>query len=265
MAKYFRFPFANQGDKVTVPDTTQADGQVSYNQGYGPDYQRTPGTDPQARRIERNRFNQLLFDVTETLQEYYQESIPPYITAAENGGSNYPYSQYAKVRFNPGSGERVYESLLNNNTNLPTVTTAWRFADFTGLDARYGLGSTTPLRTGTGTGNIPLIGTPGTTAAGNNSAVIVRAGSNTNGNYVVYSNGLIKQWNTDTNFRTSGTKTLPISFSVVDYVVVGQNGISLSNAGNFAITTKTQNNFSWLNTGDVRPESGTVNWLAFGF
>ena len=188
MAKYFRFPFANQGDKVTVPDETQADGQVSYNQGYGADYQRTPGTDPQARRIERNRFNQLLFDITETLQEYYQEAIPTYINAAENGGSNYPYPQYAKVRFNPGSGERVYESLINNNTNLPTVTTAWRFADFTGLDSRYALRTDIPSIPALGTaatrntperlvGNVPLIGTPGTITAGNNSAVVVRSGS----------------------------------------------------------------------------------------
>ena len=126
MGRYFRFPFANQGDKVTVPDTTQSDGQVSYNQGYGPDYQRTPGTDPQARRIERNRFNQLLFEITDTLQDYYQESYPPFITAAENGGNAFAYSQYSKVRYNPGSGFRVYESLINNNTTLPTVTTNWR-------------------------------------------------------------------------------------------------------------------------------------------
>ena len=188
MAKYFRFPFSRQGDKVAVPDETQSDGQLSYNQGYGPDYQRTPGTDPLARRIERNRFNQLLFDITENAQEYSQLGTPPYITAAENGGSAFAYTQYARVRYNPGSGVRVYESLTNNNTNLPTVTTAWRLVDFTGLDDRYGLGSTTPLRTGTADGNIPLIGTPGTTTAGANSAVVVRQGVNTNGFFRIFSN-----------------------------------------------------------------------------
>ena len=182
MARYFRTPFANQGDKVVFPDTSQADGSLSYNQGYGPDYQRNPATDNQARRPDRSRFNQLLFDVTSTLQRYYQEDTPRFIAASDNGGTAFPYPQYAKVRYNPGSGFRVYESLINNNTSLPTVTANWRLVDFTALDARYGLGSTTPLRTGTGAGNIPLIGTPGTTTAGNNSAVVVRAGSNANGN-----------------------------------------------------------------------------------
>ena len=218
MGKYFRFPFANQGDKVTVPDETQQNGQVSYNQGYGADYQRTPGTDPQARRIERNRFNQLLFDVTQTLRDYYQQTYPDFITAAVNGGEAYPYPQYAKVRYDAGSGFRVYESLINNNTNLPTVTTAWRLADFTGLDARYGLGSITPLVTGTAAGNIPLIGTPGTDAAGSNSAVMVRSGSNGNGSFWVFSNGFILQrLTTGINGTTPVTINLATSYSGTTY------------------------------------------------
>ena len=193
MARYFRLPFAAQGDKTVFPDETQPDGAISYNQGYGPDYQRTPGTDPQARRIERDRFNQLAFDLSSTLQLYYQESVPPFITATDNGGTAFSYPQYARVRYDPGTGDRLYESLINSNTNLPTVENAWRLVDFDGLDARYLLGSSTPLVTGTATGNIPLIGTLGTTAAGANSAVVVRAGSNANGFYRVWSDGFVIQ------------------------------------------------------------------------
>ena len=222
MARYFRFPWANAGDRTTIPDETQSDGAVSYNQGYGPDYQRNPATDPSARRIERQMYNQALFDVTSTLQEYYQNAVPEFITAAANGGTAFSYPIYARVRYNPGSGERVYESTVANNTNIPTVTTAWRLADFSGLDARYGLGSSTPLRTGTAAGNVPLIGTPGTTAAGGNSAVIIREGNNANGNFRVYSHGPVELFGVITadlpavgitqGFSTYNyTHTLPIS------------------------------------------------------
>ena len=225
MARYFRLPFAGQGDKTVFPDNTQADGSLSYNQGYGPDYQRTPGTDPQARRIERNRFNQLIFDITSTLQLYYQEAVPPFITAADNGGTAFQYPKYARVRYDAGTGDRLYESLVDDNDDLPTVTTAWRLVDFDGLDLRYlqqvtaddrylleennlsdltstetarsnlGLGTSAPLDFGTSSGNVPRIGTPGTTEPGSDSAVIVRAGSNANGSFRVWSDGLIEQMN----------------------------------------------------------------------
>ena len=138
MAKYFRFPWATSGDKADIPDNTQSSGAVSYNEGYGISYQQDPATNPSARTIERQMYNQALFDVTSTLQQYYQRGVPPFITSALNGGVAFSYSQYASVLFN----NRVYESLINNNTNLARqVTTNWRLVDFTGLDARYGLGS----------------------------------------------------------------------------------------------------------------------------
>ena len=142
MAKYFRFPWSVTGDKIAIPDELQPSGEVSYQQGYGIDYERNPATDPNARDIERQMYNQALFDITETLQQYYQRGVPPYITAAMNGGTAYAYDQYARVRYDPGTGDRIYESLINNNTNLPTVTTAWRLADFNSLDARYPVGAT---------------------------------------------------------------------------------------------------------------------------
>ena len=233
MARYFRFPFANRGDKTALPDDSQTDGRVSYNQGYGPDYQRTPGLDPQARRLERDRFNQLMFDVTSTLQLYYQEAYPNFITPALNGGNAFMYPQYARVRYDAGSGDRVYESLVNNNAALPTVTANWRLVDFAGLDARYlleannlsdlvntttartnlGLGTAATRNTGTATGNVPLIGTPGTTSTNNNSSVIVRAGSNSNGQFIVYSSGLIQQWG-NVSFMSDNTAigNFPIAY-----------------------------------------------------
>ena len=68
MARYFRVPFADSGDKTTLPDET-ATSIISYATGYSQDYQRNPATDPLARRPERNFFNQLIFDITDTLKK----------------------------------------------------------------------------------------------------------------------------------------------------------------------------------------------------
>ena len=268
MAKYFRFPWAINGNKTAIPDATQSNGAVSYQQGYGPAYAANPTTDPSARDIERVMYNQALFDITENVQEYSQFGTPDYITAADNGGTAFPYAQYARVQYNPGSGMRVYESIINNNTNLPTVTTAWRLVDFTGLDARYGLGSTTPLRTGTANGNLPLIGTPGTTAAGANSAVVVRQGSNTNGFFRVWSDGLIMQWQGGIfppPPATTVSVTFPISYANLSsvVVVVSQSDEGASNRTQFGsdIHTVRANTFNI-----VASQTGFVcNYISFGF
>jgi hypothetical protein len=44
VAKYFAYTFAEDGDLAAVPDTTQSNGTVSYQQGYGVDYQLDPGS-----------------------------------------------------------------------------------------------------------------------------------------------------------------------------------------------------------------------------
>lgn len=137
MARYFRLPFAAAGDKTTIPDATQPNGIISYNQGYGPQYSLNPSTDAGARRIERNMFNQLMFDVTSTLQLYYQTGVPPFITAAQNGGTAYPYNIRSRVLYDSGSGIRIYESRRANNTSLPTVTTHWTRVDVESLDDRF--------------------------------------------------------------------------------------------------------------------------------
>lgn len=119
--KFFRFPFAVTGDKSAVPDDTQLSGDVSFEQGYGPDYARDPATDPLAKNIERDKMNQLLFDITTALREYQIMGTPDFITSAQNGGTAYSYDQNAIVKY---SGV-LYISLVSSNTALPNDATKW--------------------------------------------------------------------------------------------------------------------------------------------
>lgn len=120
MLKFFRLPFATTGDKTAVPDAVDSNGNVSYSQGYGFDYQRQK-TDPAAKNIERDKMNQILFDITTAIAEIQAQGVPDYITSALNGGSAYSYGQYAIVKY---SGA-VYISLVAANTALPSDATKW--------------------------------------------------------------------------------------------------------------------------------------------
>jgi len=112
---YFRIPFATSGDKTAVPVPIQGGGEVSYTEGFGFDYQREIGVDPDALLIVRENYNELSYQeelAIKDLQEWY---VPEFITTAENGGAPFSYSQKMRVKL---SGE-VYESLTNSNTTTP--------------------------------------------------------------------------------------------------------------------------------------------------
>lgn len=69
VAKLFTKPFGTGGDKTPIPNNTQVDGTVSYETGFGADYERQLGVDPAAKNISRQAFNELMFDATTSLQE----------------------------------------------------------------------------------------------------------------------------------------------------------------------------------------------------
>lgn len=122
---YIRRPFAESGTRVEVPTDDPGNGAVSFETGYGPQYQQNPSSDPTARRVEREFFNGLQFRLSAEIQRYQQFGVPEFITAQENDGVSFPYSIGAMVRFDPGDGARIYRSLVNSNTALPTVETNW--------------------------------------------------------------------------------------------------------------------------------------------
>lgn len=123
--KYFRIPFALTGDKDPIPDATQPSGDVSYEEGYGLDYELNPGIEPSAKNIERDKYNAVLNDITTALQEYQQLGVPYFITTAQNNGVAFPYEINAIVRYDNGTYEGLYRSRVGSNTSLPTVTANW--------------------------------------------------------------------------------------------------------------------------------------------
>lgn len=126
MTKFIKYPFAQDGDKTPIPNTDQIDGSVSYQQGFGLDYQKKLLLgDPTAKAIPRQGFNQIMYDTTSNIQQYQTQGFPNFITSADNDGSPYPYDIYAIVRYDAGSGVQLYQSIVNNNTSLPTDNTKW--------------------------------------------------------------------------------------------------------------------------------------------
>lgn len=180
-----------------------------------------------------------LGDTIGNIEQFRTFGTPRFITAADNAGSPFPYDQYARVVYNDGTDDRIYESLVDGNTSLPNDTTNWRLADLQGLETEFsdlfltesnnlsdlenlvtarlnlGLGSAATRATGTNNNQIPLIGNPATTGL---SAVVTNSGSNTNGNYRTYSDGLIIQWGQYSG-AANRTVTMPTRMTTTNYFV----------------------------------------------
>lgn len=117
--KWFKYLFGESGDKTAVPDVTDPSGYVSYQSGYPVDYERVLGTDPLAKAIERQKLNQVLYDVTSGIQHLQKFGFPDYIDATANGGTAYAYDIGSIVRF---TDKLNYRNTVLNNTNAPNVS-----------------------------------------------------------------------------------------------------------------------------------------------
>lgn len=172
MLKFFRIPFATSGDKTAVPDAVDVNGFVSYTAGYSFDYQRQK-TDPASKNIERDKMNEIFFDITTAIAEIQSQGIADFISTALNGGTPYSYAQNALVRY---SGE-LYVSLVAANVSLPSVAANWALLPIparlqTALNTRATAGGTADAITAVFT---PVIGA--LPAAPGTLSVLVRAGA----------------------------------------------------------------------------------------
>ena len=128
---FFKYPFAVSGDVSAIPPTTQPDGSVSYQQGYPINYEQNLLTVPTAQPINRQQFNELMFSITDNLNQYQTHANPYWISSADNLGSPYAYDIYAIVRYNEGSpgdegaGTLTYMNMVQGNTATPGADASW--------------------------------------------------------------------------------------------------------------------------------------------
>lgn len=146
MTKIFNTPFAQDGDKISPPDSVQVDGSVSYPQGYGFDYQRDTGVDeggepidPLAKVFPREQHNGILNDITTAVGEVQKNGFSIWQDEAA------PYPINAVVRY----GDKTWRSQVASNTSTPAENASW-----TETSGKFvGLGGTVPIQLRSGTGS----------------------------------------------------------------------------------------------------------------
>lgn len=125
MAKFFDVPFAADGDRSVTPDEAQLDGSMSYEEGFGFDYERpaidpiTGQPDPLYKPIPRDATNGLFFDVTEAIGIVQKQGFADW--TAEAG----TYADNSWVRH---SG-KVWQSTVATS-GTPGSSPDWIEADF---------------------------------------------------------------------------------------------------------------------------------------
>jgi microcystin-dependent protein len=174
-AYFFKTPFANSGDVTAIPRTAQVDGSVSMEKGFPINYEEDPGTEPTAKDVPRDQFNELMNYITTAMQALQVFGYPEFIESADNDGSPYSYSINATVRYTggwAGVGAMNYYSLVDTNTANPTDSTKWglvtyRSFELAGVVKMYD-GSTLP--TGYVWSNGTTIGNASSNATGRANA-----------------------------------------------------------------------------------------------
>lgn len=146
--KFFAQSFAFAGDVADIPNAVQVDGSVSFNQGWGYDYQRELGVDPLAKPMPRDQTNYLFKVITDSLGQYQRNGSPEFITSADNDGVAYSYDKGATVKWRASSGDPwgFYVSLVATNTAVPSDATKWQaiiFQESSSAQATAGTDATT--------------------------------------------------------------------------------------------------------------------------
>lgn len=108
MAKYFQIPFAMNGDRKEIPTDKQEDGSISFDEGYGADYEKNKQVDPTAKDISRQEFNSVLHDITDAVGEIQRSGVATWTNEIS-------YNKGATIIHNGA----VYTSTINANKNEP--------------------------------------------------------------------------------------------------------------------------------------------------
>ena len=129
MAKRFITPFAEAGDRATMPDVPVGT-DSNYRTGYPSQYEEDPVVNPStAKFVERDKSNQLYNDITANIKEWQEHVYPEFITPAVNGGVPFPYKKGSIVT-DLGVD---YLSLVDGNED-PTTSEKWKIYEPLGIN-----------------------------------------------------------------------------------------------------------------------------------
>ena len=250
MTKYFQVPFSDSGtDRVEIPNIAQSDGSVSYQTGWGVDYQKKLGTDANAKPVSRQGTNGILHDITSAIQQYQQNGFFPFVTEEMNGGNPFPYTMGATVSYDmsqDGSDVRVFASKINENIGNPKDDTD----DWVELTNPVQFATSEEAQAQVVTGKAIDPKTLGSVTATNNRAGLIKIASkaesilgvdsakaltpsafsekNLTGNgYQILPGGLIIQWLSISHGALTNEATVsfnfPLSFNTVFQVYLSSN------------------------------------------
>ncbi|WP_276894974.1 pyocin knob domain-containing protein [Frischella perrara] len=119
--KFYKTPFAENGDKAEIAEKTTSDGTVSYQEGWSVDYQRDMEIDKNAKAVERDVMNGILNDITSNIKQYQTMAFPEFITSEDNDGTPFLYTAGTVVSYRQNETEdfKNYVSLVDNNSSTP--------------------------------------------------------------------------------------------------------------------------------------------------
>lgn len=110
--KVFVNAFAENGDRMFIPIAAPADGSVSYESGFGPDYSADP-LDENSKPVPRAGHNALFHDITEAIGDIQYTGFPNWDVAIGNLKGGYPRRA---VVWHAGDS---WQSQVNNNFSEP--------------------------------------------------------------------------------------------------------------------------------------------------
>ena len=85
--QYYKFTFAELGNFTVIPDQASS-GNVDYESGFGPDYEKVDG-ESDRKLIERETFNGLMQGVTKNIKQWQESNYPTWI---EDNGDGTPFT-----------------------------------------------------------------------------------------------------------------------------------------------------------------------------
>lgn len=135
-APFFKYAFAQSGDKTPIPQEQDPKGKISYQIGFGPIYSKDPAAD--GDYILRDNFNQLMFDTTNAIRQMQINGANLWRAEVANNGG-YPAGAVVLVKMQMNgvidSGTsfvqhlnyyQPFVSMIEANRDEPTAANAYK-------------------------------------------------------------------------------------------------------------------------------------------